>query len=566
MSIKEVKSTIEGFVQNGNNDLLTIKGAWGVGKTHFWRETVRNLSQKAKIGPEHYSYISLFGIDSVETLKNSIIANQVPSTSVDKDPNLSIGVIISKIKNVFKHGEKIPYIRNFSGGLVSELAFQFVKDTLICIDDLERKGDNINIKDILGLASFLKEQRNCKVVFILNDGTLGSGDKEEFQRHHEKVVDLELNYSPSSEEVFEYYFDNADPHFELIKHCCLTLDITNIRILQRIRRAIRDISLHLTGVTDFVIRDIIRSIILYVWSYYNQDNKGISLDFLEGYSGYKYQVNQYLNKEVSEEDEQRYKLLLKYGYGLTDKVDSELIEYVRKGYVSDTFFEELRVKNQNIILQRGREVYDEAWKLYKASFRNNEEEFLKRLENSFRENYQYLGIQDLHNAGDVLDKLGKEDLAKSLVDDFFARMMTYEIMMEMKRLPDFDRRFTYPYFVVKLDDLSPPPKTFDFDSIINKLTSDEYVFQDEIGYIAAHTEETFYDFFKGRDDEFLHYRVKSLLKLGKVPGATVDQMTIYENTKRTLLKIAGEGSINHLRISSWFKDELGTELESRLIT
>ncbi|MDQ3712335.1 MAG: hypothetical protein M3388_08965 [Acidobacteriota bacterium] len=124
MSLAQVKSVIEKFVQDDRNDLLIIKGDWGVGKTFFWRKTVEKVSGQGKIGHKNYSYVSLFGIDSFETLKNSIIANQISSISIGKDANTSQSVLLSKLKNIFKFAERSPYIRNYTGGLVSEFAFQ----------------------------------------------------------------------------------------------------------------------------------------------------------------------------------------------------------------------------------------------------------------------------------------------------------------------------------------------------------------------------------------------------------------------------------------------------------
>ena len=52
-------------------------------------------------------------------------------------------------------------------------------DTIICMDDLERRGKNLSPKDVMGLISHLKEQKKCKVVLILNDEKLEEF-KEEF--------------------------------------------------------------------------------------------------------------------------------------------------------------------------------------------------------------------------------------------------------------------------------------------------------------------------------------------------------------------------------------------------
>jgi hypothetical protein len=52
---------------------------------------------------------------------------------------------------------------------IQQISFLSVKNYLICFDDLERKGKHLRLVDVLGLASMLKERRNCKVVLILNE-------------------------------------------------------------------------------------------------------------------------------------------------------------------------------------------------------------------------------------------------------------------------------------------------------------------------------------------------------------------------------------------------------------
>ena len=184
------------------------------------------------------------------------MANQISSLAISKNSFTSGSVLVSELKKVATFIEKNPKVRAWTEGWANELSFQIVNDSLVCFDDLERKGDSLDIKDILGLASFLKEQRNCKVVFILNDGTLSEEDKKNFSRHNEKVVDIELNFVLLPEEVFHYIFTKDYSYYELIKKSCLTLKIKNIRILQRIRRFIDDLLGYLDEIEEIVAKKL----------------------------------------------------------------------------------------------------------------------------------------------------------------------------------------------------------------------------------------------------------------------------------------------------------------------
>ena len=58
--------------------------------------------------------------------------------------------------------KELPYIKS-AAPAIEAWSFMSVSDSLICIDDLERKGSSLELKDVLGLISLLKEQKKCKV-------------------------------------------------------------------------------------------------------------------------------------------------------------------------------------------------------------------------------------------------------------------------------------------------------------------------------------------------------------------------------------------------------------------
>ncbi|EGI5682111.1 hypothetical protein ABM70_004528, partial [Salmonella enterica subsp. enterica serovar Weltevreden] len=53
-----LKETLDTFFKS-NNNVIVIKGDWGVGKTYFWEKYYQ--TKKGNINKAAYSYISLFG-------------------------------------------------------------------------------------------------------------------------------------------------------------------------------------------------------------------------------------------------------------------------------------------------------------------------------------------------------------------------------------------------------------------------------------------------------------------------------------------------------------------------
>ncbi len=77
MSIEIVKSQIQEFLSNDKPEVLAIKGAWGVGKTYSWNKFLLNAKNSNAIALERYSYVSLFGINSLDAFKYTIFEHVI---------------------------------------------------------------------------------------------------------------------------------------------------------------------------------------------------------------------------------------------------------------------------------------------------------------------------------------------------------------------------------------------------------------------------------------------------------------------------------------------------------
>ncbi|HEC1809738.1 TPA: NTPase KAP, partial [Campylobacter lari] len=121
-------------------------------------------------------------------------------------------------KKTFKGLEGL--IKGASGGLInidSDVIFSFLKKEdfekiIVCLDNIERKSDNLPLKEILGLVNLLKEEKECNVVMILNKDELKKQDnnsdnnkedkqdtKDWYQEYKEKVIDWEYIIKDNNE-------------------------------------------------------------------------------------------------------------------------------------------------------------------------------------------------------------------------------------------------------------------------------------------------------------------------------------------------------------------------------
>ncbi|HEC1756447.1 TPA: AAA family ATPase, partial [Campylobacter lari] len=196
--------TIANFLNKKSKKCLAINGSWGIGKTYLWKQVEKKLSKDKKV-----VYIDLFGKESYKQILEEIVV------SLHGDYN--------KItKTTFKGLEGL--VKSISGGLIdidSDAIFSFLKkedfyNIIVCFDNIERRSDNLSLKEILGLVNLLKEEKECNVVVIFHeeelkeqDGILIENNKEEqvkqynsknwYQIYKEKVIDCEITIKNNDE-------------------------------------------------------------------------------------------------------------------------------------------------------------------------------------------------------------------------------------------------------------------------------------------------------------------------------------------------------------------------------
>lgn len=239
----ELTQKLNELLINDNKEgmVLSLNGEWGIGKTVFWK----NYSQEnlIKDDKEKVAYISLFGKDSLEAI-NSTILLEISK----KQENFKLLKSLGQ-----KYSSALGAINNLTYGiggvlgsaLLSALDDDFFENKIICFDDFERISDKLSHKDIMGLISNLKENKKCKIVMIMHQDKISKvKENSEFNEYKEKLVDIELFYSPSIEDLYSLV-ENRLEHDSFNDYTLKYLrdkKIKNIRVMKRIIRALNDFS------------------------------------------------------------------------------------------------------------------------------------------------------------------------------------------------------------------------------------------------------------------------------------------------------------------------------------
>ena len=243
------------LINNKDSFAIALTGEWGIGKTRFWNNFYEE--NHTDLGVNKYSYVSLFGIDSIEALKFEI-ALSTHETTQKKD-------YLSGLKGIFKKSLDVIDLPKLEGtgvtlslgkGLISSAITSLIGDTLICIDDIERLSKNIDIKDVMGLVNHLSLEKNCKVVVILHEGKAD----EDFREYKEKVFD-EVLVLDDSLSIIENLISDIDT-FPIYEKFYQTMGVRNLRFYQRVQKIYCQIIEHSSFLSKLSKEEILSQILI----------------------------------------------------------------------------------------------------------------------------------------------------------------------------------------------------------------------------------------------------------------------------------------------------------------
>ena len=553
MSVEVIKDQIFQFLSSEQPEVMSIKGEWGVGKTFSWKKFLAEACSENKVKLERYSYVSLFGINSLEAFKYTIFENVIKREIIGTEASLetfksnTTSLIESLGRQSFTLFKGAPIVKSFSPA-IETISFLSLNKTLICIDDLERKGKSLEIKDVLGLVSLLKEQKECKIVLLLNDGEEGLAD---YEKYREKVIDIELSFAPDPEECAEIAYSEQTPNYSRLIELATSLEIRNIRILKKIER-LANLALPLTEEFEPEISDqVLHSLVLYAWSYFcSHSNEEIPpLEFITSKG---YTLLGIGDEEVSDQQKRWQTTLQAYNYQRTDELDILLSEAVKVGYfVEDKFKEKAADKNQQIIASKSEGSFSNAWRLYHDTFNDNGDEVINSLYESFNENCKYITPTNLDGTVSLFRELGEEAKASELIDIYIEKRKDEAELFNIRE-NDFFSDIRDQEVIDKFNDTyNQSVNTETAKQVLERIAgrngwnpSDEVV-------LANASVDDYYNLFKTESGHHLSFIVTTCLKFGQYVNASEQQKEIASRATEALRIIAAESEINKRRVKKF---------------
>jgi hypothetical protein len=554
MSIKLVEAEIRRFLSTKEPEVICISGHWGVGKTFAWRRYLLDAQRARQIQLDRYSYVSLFGINSLEEFKYSIFENTIRSQDIGVEPSLetiraNAGAAAERLgRRSLWFLQQLPLVKNHIGGL-GPVWFLSVKETIICIDDLERRGEALRARDILGLISALKEQRNCKIALIWNDNAEDK-EKGEFERYHEKVVDKSLRFDPSTQESVQIALTKSTAWHKLLADNCISFGISNIRLIKRIERLISEIEPMVTHFDEGVFRQCVQSLTLLTWSIYEPD-RAPALDYLRSKIGIDpFGAND--SKQISEKEASWNALLKSCGFLGMDKLDLALVDGIRNG-----FFDERLVKKHASELDEQFKAskldnsFQQAWELYHDSLDNNQDQVLDAIYGSFMKSSRRVSPMNLSSTVALFKALGRSKQAGEMIAAWVQSHGEDREVFDLRHYPfahDVNDADVIQALGEKLATFKEEVSSI--DTLLSMAATNGWNPKD-ITKLSTLEVGEYYKVFKSRKGRELRRVINSCLQFDRIGDATPEMKEISRRAKAALMQIGLESRINARRVSAY---------------
>ena len=548
--MEAARKELEEFFKSGEAGVFVLKGKWGVGKTHLVRDVVEgNLNKQGGI---KHAYVSLFGVNSTEELTEAIFVEMATNAKALKKGAGELEDFTKDTGNIF--GE----LFNRTVRLSTKIwMLKAVPKSKIIIDDIERRDEELSIKNLLGFLSQLKEQKNCQIILVFNEGELDKATQEEFNRYREKVVDKEIELIPSVDEIIKLGFKKGN---RVAVEVLRQIEVDNIRAVQKIEKFLDRLEPLILHLPQEAQDEVIGSAVRLSWFYFVRNKDGITWEFIRNFdvvslyiwrkkADKSYGINHNPSKEETEEWEEKERLtaqLSRYGYYRTGPLEKMLIEALEQGFYNKSELENVL----SDIEEKARAGYavgqlTAAWNILYSSFADNEEEFVSALVKCFQDYSTHYGPENLENAISILKELNREREVEAIKKAWRSAPHTFDDASESI----WKRHLKNPEVLLAFEEvIQQTRQQKDMLQLVEGFTKGEPQSLRDCMALQAFTENDWFNFFRERlkGDNGLRFYILQLLERGE---QSKENREIVRAAAKALKKIAAESKINKVRLA-----------------
>ncbi len=197
-----VYNAISSYLEMQTTGALLLNGYWGSGKTYHIKN---NIFPKIESDTKETLLVSLYGVKTKEELQQKLLFSYF-----DKKKDSQKASIENITANITKLLDALPKVKEWVdidklilGGADNIFKMLPCENLLICFDDLERISSEFDINDFLGIVNELVENKNAKVLIIVNEDELPNGIK-----FKEKTIEKTIYFAPDISNIIDSLIDN----------------------------------------------------------------------------------------------------------------------------------------------------------------------------------------------------------------------------------------------------------------------------------------------------------------------------------------------------------------------
>ncbi len=556
MSITLVRKAIGSFLASNRPEVMCVTGKWGVGKTYSWKLFLQTAKEKPNgFGLPKYAYVSLFGLSSLDNLKTAIFESSIGAKDIGIEPSLAslktntLAVANSLGRQSLSFLERLPWAKNFADAL-NAVSFLSVTDTLVCLDDLERKSKSLQMNEVLGLVSYLKEQRRCKVVLIFNEDVFEQEESKEFKRYVEKVAEYNIQFAPSAADCVSIALPEQTDVNRWISSGCISLGLSNIRLIKRIAWLALLIEPIFKDFDPSVLEASIRLLALLVWCTYATEEGAPTIDFLKT-RRFQSWMGTLKQPDLSAQEQGWNRLLDEYGFNRMEEIDLILLDGIKRGYFDeDSLAKYAATEDAKVKTAKRRNEFTDAWSLFHGSFKNNEEEVLAELYSGLKKNLEYADPANANAVISLLKDLGHPDKAKELI----------ELYVQRNKERSFFDLSQYPFAELITDEEFKAAFDAKFKSfkderpvteILKNLATGGGWSPEDIAALERLTVDDFYNLFMETEGDELSRIVNGSLTFRNIGNAGSELKAISQRAVDALVRIGKVSKLNERRLMKY---------------
>lgn len=164
--MEALKKVIGDYIKTGKTDYaILIKGTWGSGKTHFFKNELSKIIENNSLKP---LYISLYGIGKLEDLSKALFLAMFPSLQKKSVGKLASGdgIVSSALSTISVSGFNLDLEKMIEKFDISKWV-SVGQTKVLCFDDLERAKLDIGL--IFGFINNFVEHDGIKTILIANE-------------------------------------------------------------------------------------------------------------------------------------------------------------------------------------------------------------------------------------------------------------------------------------------------------------------------------------------------------------------------------------------------------------